>query len=42
MPDDPLPGLIEIPAGAFLTGSDKGRDPAAFDKDWAFVEDSVY
>ncbi|MGH8068966.1 MAG: SUMF1/EgtB/PvdO family nonheme iron enzyme [Candidatus Entotheonellia bacterium] len=31
LPDEPLLGLVEIPAGPFLMGSDKARDPGARD-----------
>ncbi len=31
LPDEPLLGFVEIPAGPFLMGSDKGRDREAFD-----------
>ena len=31
LPDDPLLGFIEIPAGEFLMGSDRSRDPQAED-----------
>jgi formylglycine-generating enzyme required for sulfatase activity len=31
LPGDPLLGFVEIPAGAFLMGSDKERDSEAFD-----------
>jgi formylglycine-generating enzyme required for sulfatase activity len=31
LPDDELLGFVEIPAGPFLMGSDRARDPLAFD-----------
>src|SRR5262245_17727022 len=31
LPDEPLLGLVEIPAGPFLMGSDKTKDPRAND-----------
>ena len=31
LPDEPLLGFVEIPAGPFLMGSDRARDPGAFD-----------
>jgi hypothetical protein len=31
LPNEPLLGFVEIPAGPFLIGSDKARDPEAFD-----------
>jgi len=31
LPDDPLLGFVEIPAGPFLMGSDSSVDPMAFD-----------
>ena len=31
LPDEPLLGFVEIPAGPFLMGSDPAMDPAAFD-----------
>ncbi len=31
LPDEPLLGFVEIPAGPFLMGSDKAHDPGAFD-----------
>jgi formylglycine-generating enzyme required for sulfatase activity len=31
LPNEPLLGFVEIPAGKFLMGSDKRRDPQAFD-----------
>jgi len=31
LPDEPLLGFVEIPAGAFVMGSDRGTDPLAFD-----------
>ncbi len=30
LPDEPLLGFVEIPAGAFLMGSDNERDPGAY------------
>jgi formylglycine-generating enzyme required for sulfatase activity len=33
LPDDPLFGFVEIPAGAFLMGSDPRKDPLAFDNE---------
>lgn len=32
-PDEPLWGFVEVPEGAFWMGSDKGRDPAAIDRE---------
>jgi formylglycine-generating enzyme required for sulfatase activity len=31
LPDEPLLGFVEVPAGPFLMGSDKGQDPEAYD-----------
>jgi formylglycine-generating enzyme required for sulfatase activity len=31
LPDTPLLGFVEVPAGSFLMGSDKERDPIAYD-----------
>lgn len=31
LPDEELLGFVEIPEGPFLMGSDKGKDPAAYD-----------
>ena len=31
LPDDPLLGFVEIPAGPFLMGSDPGNDTLAYD-----------
>jgi formylglycine-generating enzyme required for sulfatase activity len=33
LPDDTLLGFVEVPAGAFLMGSDPARDPLAFDNE---------
>ena len=33
LPDDALLGFVEIPAGPFLMGSDRGGDPLAFDNE---------
>jgi formylglycine-generating enzyme required for sulfatase activity len=33
LPDEPLLGFVEIPAGPFLMGSNKAHDPAAFDNE---------
>jgi formylglycine-generating enzyme required for sulfatase activity len=33
LPDEPLLGLVEIPAGPFLMGNDKAHDPDAFDNE---------
>lgn len=33
LPDEPLLGFIEIPAGPFLMGSDRGTDPQAHDNE---------
>ena len=36
LPDDPLLGFVEVPAGPFLSGSDPARDPMAYDNEvWA-------
>ncbi len=34
LPDDPMLGFVEIPAGPFTMGSDPGADPLAFDVEW--------
>jgi formylglycine-generating enzyme required for sulfatase activity len=34
LPDAPLLGFVEIPAGPFTMGSDPGADPLAFDIEW--------
>lgn len=33
LPDEPLLGFLEIPAGPFVMGSDKKRDPQAYDEE---------
>jgi formylglycine-generating enzyme required for sulfatase activity len=33
LPDEPMLGFVEIPAGPFQMGSDRGRDPDAFDEE---------
>jgi formylglycine-generating enzyme required for sulfatase activity len=33
LPDEPLLGFVEIPAGPFMMGSDKERDPAAYEEE---------
>jgi formylglycine-generating enzyme required for sulfatase activity len=33
LPDDPLLGFVEIPAGPFVMGSDPSKDPQAFDNE---------
>jgi formylglycine-generating enzyme required for sulfatase activity len=33
LPDDELLGFVEIPAGPFLMGSDRAKDPQAFDNE---------
>jgi formylglycine-generating enzyme required for sulfatase activity len=33
LPDEPLLGFVEIPAGTFRMGSDKKKDPQAFDEE---------
>jgi formylglycine-generating enzyme required for sulfatase activity len=39
LPDEELLGFVEIPAGAFLMGSDPARDPLAFDIErWSATE----
>jgi formylglycine-generating enzyme required for sulfatase activity len=35
LPDERLLGFVEIPAGPFLMGSDKGHDPEAYDNELA-------
>jgi formylglycine-generating enzyme required for sulfatase activity len=39
LPDEPLLGFVEIPAGSFLMGSDPARDPGAYENErWSPVE----
>src|SRR5690606_22366182 len=36
LPDDPMLGFVEIPAGPFQMGSDPARDPQSFENErWA-------
>lgn len=39
LPDDEWLGFVEIPAGPFVMGTDRGRDPLAFDNErWSSTE----
>jgi formylglycine-generating enzyme required for sulfatase activity len=39
LPDETMLGFVEVPRGPFLMGSDKGKDPEAFDDElWPTVE----